>query len=64
MLASLKKLWKAVKALPWVRSDAGEVWRHGYGGRYQGASYGARRQRHQSIRGPKNGYGTRPGPGF
>lgn len=41
------------------------AWLHGHGWRYNGSHFGARR-RHtvRQVRGPKNGWGRRRGPGF
>ncbi|WP_133295786.1 hypothetical protein [Burkholderia reimsis] len=65
----LKKLWRAIKALPWDTSDDDddddddEVWQHGYGWRYNGSQYGAERD-HRPIPGPKNSWGAGKGSGY
>lgn len=65
MRSVFKKLWTAIKALPWDASDddEDEVWRHGYGCRYNGSQYGAERN-HAPIPGPKNYWGAGKGSGY
>lgn len=65
MLGVFKRVWAAIKALPWDRSDddEDEVWPHGSGCGSNGSHYGAQ-QHSEPIRGPKNDWGARSGPGF
>ncbi len=65
MLTVLKRLWAAIKAPRRADSNAFMVWRHGYGWRYNGSRYGARRGHTvQQVRGPKNSWGATRGSGF